>query len=120
MRGEHLALGALQQVAHRAVEHARASRAQGRGVLPRREPQPSGFDANERDPRVVLERMEQSDRVAAAPDARHDRVRQAAFDRLHLLPRFATDHRLEIPHERGYGCGPTTEPITYRVVATLV
>ena len=62
-------------------------------------------------PRILDERMEQPDRVAAAADAGDRVVGQAARCLEDLRARFAPDDRLEVAHEHGYGCGPAALPI---------
>src|SRR5262245_11335019 len=64
-----LAVLVVEQYRIGAVQHARLAVTQGRRVLAERAAAASGLDAVERHAAVAEERMEQADRVRAAPDA---------------------------------------------------
>src|SRR5262249_49456119 len=109
VRDGHLAIVALQQIAHRAVQHADRARRHGRAVLAGRDATTTGLHPD--DPHAALgdERMEQPDAVAATthatttsgslPSARRDCVFVS-------LPMTVWKSRTII----GYGCGPSAEP----------
>src|SRR5436309_3430584 len=78
----------LQDVAERAVQHARLAEAQGGGVLSSSFAASAGLDADQLDRGVVHERIEQAGRVAAAADAGHHHVGQPTHLIETLLPRF--------------------------------
>ena len=58
----------------------------------------SCLDANQAH-RIIDEGMEEADGVAAAADAGHGNIRQAALGGLELRFGFITNHALEIAHE---------------------
>ena len=79
-------VGVLQDVRVRAVQDARPTGLERRGVVAQRRPAPAGFDADQLDRRVVDERRERADRVRPAADARDHAIRQPS-------ERFATTGR---------------------------
>src|SRR3546814_8854686 len=68
----------LEQIGFVAVEDAGAAAGEAGGVAPV-EPFARGLDADDLDPRIVEEGMEQADRVGAAADRGDQHVGQAAF-----------------------------------------
>ena len=103
---EDQGLGAVQ-------DSGRGTRREPRGVLPRLQAPPSGFDAHQGHRFVADERGEDSGRVGAAADARNHHVGQALRRPLELGQGLATDHRLEIAnhHRIGVGAEDRTEDV---------
>src|SRR6202165_5751825 len=82
------------------MQHTDASADDGGSMLAARDPFPTRLDADELHPRVIDEGAEDADRVRATADARDHDVRKAPKALEALLPRFATDHRLDVTHHR--------------------
>ncbi len=103
MRQLDVAIGVLEDVAARALEHARCTAGEARSVPTRLDPVTAGFDANQAHVAVVDERVEDAHGVTAAADARDDRGRQPA-DRLETLgSRLAADDRLKFANHQRVG-----------------
>ncbi len=100
MGREDVAAPVLQHPAPRAVQDAGGPARESRGVLAGLQAPPARLDAHEPHARVVNERVEEPERVAAAADRRDRQIRQAARDRQHLLARFLSDHGLELTHHQ--------------------
>ena len=81
---------------------------------------PARLDAHQLDGRVVDQGIEHAGGVAAAADAGHDQLRQAAQLFEALRPRLAADDRLEIADDAGEGMRPDhrAETIVRRVDGT--
>ena len=100
MRRLDVAVLVLQHERARALQHAGDAAREARGVTARRDRLAAGLDADQPHLRVVDERIEDADRVAAAADARDHRVRQAPGLLEDLRARLAADHRLELAHHQ--------------------
>ena len=100
VRLAHLAVFVLQQVRVRPVQHARPARGQRRRVAPGRDTLAGRFDADQPHRLIVDEAAEQPHGVAAAADAGNGRVGEPSCCLQDLLAGLASDHRLEIAHER--------------------
>jgi len=85
------------------LQHARPAASDGSGVLAAVEAEAGRFDAVDLDRTLIEEGVEQAHGVGAAADAGDQRIRQAAFRRLHLLARLTADDRLEIAHHGRIG-----------------
>src|SRR5207248_1478138 len=92
-----------QQVAHRAVQHADRAGGHRGAVLAAGDPAAAWLDADDADPAVGDERVEQPDGVAAAAHAGDDDVRQPAEYAPGLSPRLFSDHGVEVAHHHGIG-----------------
>ena len=104
----------LEDVAPCALQDADRAAGESSRMPALDDPLAAGFDTDEANPRIVHEPVEDTERVAPAPDAGDHRVRQAANLRLELLPSFPADDRLELPHHQGVGMG--TEHRSQQVV----
>jgi hypothetical protein len=100
VRRRDLAFAVLQQVREAAVQHARLSAVEARGVVAGRVAVAAGFDADQLDLRIADEGAEQPDGVAAAADAREREIGQAFGMGEDLRARFVADHALELGHQR--------------------
>ena len=100
MRFDGLPVFVLQQVRERSLERARRAAGERRGVTPGLDTVARSLVADESNPRIVDERVEDADRVGPAAHARRHRVGQPArlLDDLH--PRFQPDHPLKVAHHR--------------------
>ena len=78
MRQLDVAVVVLQDERARALQHARAAAGEARGVAAPDDRLAAGLDADEPDARVADERVEDAHGVAAAADARDDRIGQPA------------------------------------------
>ena len=76
MRELDVAVGILEDVAARALEHACAAAGKARRVLPGGDAAATGLDADQLDPRLFDEGVEDAHRVAAAADTGDDGVGQ--------------------------------------------
>ena len=105
-----IAVLVLQHERARALEHARAAAGKPRGVPAADNLLAARLHADQAHLTIVDERIEDADRVAAAADARHDRVRKPAGLLDDLPPRFAADHRLKLAHHQRVGVRPQHRP----------
>ena len=93
--GEHRRAGAVQDGGPAAAERGRAR----------------GLDPDEPHVLVVEEAVEDPDRVRAAADARHHRLREPLLDGEQLLACSRPITDWSSATSSGYGAGPTHEPI---------
>ena len=100
----------LQDVAAGSLQDAGGAGGEARRVAPRDECLAARLDADQADRGVVDEAVEDPERVAAAADARHDRIRGATGQVAVLGPRLAPDHGLELPHHQRIGMRPEHGP----------
>ena len=105
-----IAVLVLQHERARALEHARAAAGKPRGVPAADNLLAARLHADQAHLTIVDERIEDADRVAAAADARHDRVRKPPGLLDDLLPRFAADHGLKLAHHQRVGVRPQHRP----------
>src|SRR5947199_7329261 len=102
-RGDLPAL-VLKHVAHSPLKDsgtAAATLVEACGVQAQLRARAAGFDANHTNTLIAEERIEQPNRVRAAPDARDERVGQTPFAFKNLRARFAADDALKLAnHER--------------------
>ena len=98
VRRVHLTVFVLQEIAHRAVQHAGLSLGERCGVLGCVQSVAGRFDADEFDVLVGDKRVENPDRVRPAAHARDHGSRQCAGTLEHLRARLVTDDRLKISH----------------------
>ena len=96
----------LEEVRHRPVENARATRAKSCRVLPRSHTCPGRFNTDQVNGFVGIERVEHAHRVRSPTDAGHGVVGQAAFLLQYLPASFPADHRLEIANHHRIGMRP--------------
>ena len=99
VRLDDLAVGVLQQVAERAVQHAGLPLRDRRAVLPELHPAAARLDADQLDAGCADERREHPDRVRAAAHAREHVGGIAAHPLRVLGARLVADHALEVAHE---------------------
>ena len=128
MRQLDVAVLVLQHERARALQHAGAAAGEARRVPPADDRLAAGLDADQPHVAVVEERVEDADRVAAAADARDDRVGQPAGLLEDLRARLAADHRLELAHhqrirmrpehgaEQVVGVADVRHPVAHRLV----
>lgn len=100
-----LAVLILQDICADAVEDALGAAGEGCGVAVGVQAVAAGFDAEEDDARVLGERVEHADGVAAAPHAGDDGVGEFALERLHLFLGFSADDGLEGADDGGERVG---------------
>ena len=100
VRLEHLTVLILQQIGARAVQNAGRALRECCGVMRGRKPLARRFDAVNGDRRLIEERMEQTDGVRAAADARDQEIGQPALALHQLRARLFADHGLKIAHHR--------------------
>src|SRR5487761_1734848 len=105
VRGEHLAVLILHEVAVRTVQHAGTAAVQRRRMFLGVEAAPGRLDTDQAHVAVVEEGGEHADRVAAPADAGDDRGGQTAEAGQHLGAGLVTDHPLEAAHQRGVRVG---------------
>src|SRR6185312_792212 len=96
MRERDLAVGILEQIAVGALENARRSAGEARGMVAKAGAASTGLHTDELDGRVFEKRMENANGVTAAADAGDDGIGQAAFGFEDLRARFNADHAMEI------------------------
>src|SRR5262245_6218595 len=85
------------------LQDAGAPAGESRRVSPRDQLLPGGLHTNQTDTRIVDERIEDPEGVAATTDTGHDGVRQAPDEREQLLTRLAPDDGLELAHHERIG-----------------
>ena len=102
----NLAVVVLQQIGFVAVEHAGEAAEEAGRVFVAVEAVTCRLHAEHLHVGIVEEGVEQAERVRAAADRRDQQIGQAADPVLHLLPRLAADHALEVAHQFGVGVRP--------------
>ena len=96
----------LQEVTESSVQHAHRPGHQGGGVVAARQAVPGGLHPHEAHRLVVDKGMEQAHGVAAAADAGHQALGQAAGDSAQLGLGLFADDRLEVPDDHGVRMRP--------------
>ena len=74
------------------------------------ETQPSGFDADELHARILIERREEADGVASAPNTGNRVIGEAAGLLEHLCSSLGADDCLKIAHHHRVGMGADDAP----------
>ena len=97
MAFSNLAIIIHQQISPIAMQYSRLATRDRSGML-LFQTVSCRLNANDLDVPVIEEGMEQAHGIGATANCRNQRVRQTAFALQHLLPGFASDHRLKIPH----------------------
>ena len=97
---DHSAL-VLEYQSTGAMEHPHGRLGRAAGVSPGSDAEPPGFDSHLAHRRLVEERMEQADRVAAAAHARHQDVGEPSHGAGELRARLDPDHALEVTNQGG-------------------
>src|SRR5205807_8946681 len=87
-----------EQKSLRALQYAEASTLKAGCMFTGTNSFASGFDADHPHMSILQERMEQTDGVAAAADARDEQIGQPFFALKSLTTRFDTDDALKIAH----------------------
>src|SRR2546421_4130691 len=106
MRRGNLAAIILQNITHRALQHAGTAasvRVESRGMLAQLAAKSAGFDANHAHRIIAEKRMKQSDRIRSPADAGNQTIRQPLLLLEDLDPGFGADHSLKIAHHRWIG-----------------
>src|SRR5262249_46069252 len=96
----------LHDVAQAAVQNAGGTIREWRSMVARLTGSPARFHSDEFHRGMLDERVEHARRVAAAADARHNGIWQAADALAGLLDGFAPDDRLKVAHDAREGMRP--------------
>src|ERR1043166_4806112 len=103
MRRRHLPVLVLQDVTHRALQHAgtpATARVESARVLAQLVAAPTSLDADHPPHLILQERVKQADRIRTTADTRDERVRQTAFGFENLFARLAADDALKLAHHQ--------------------